>query len=141
MGHLRQISKIHLALRIFSFAVGMGLGNGLRENHSIYWTCGALPKTTSFRTASLSVQNYTNTLGTLIKKHRLIGLALVPPELGAVGYKRRCAGRDPLILVNQRDAATKEPLHLVAEPRPIAARTSAVILHTEGPHELGKRLP
>ena len=65
MGHLRQISKIHLALRIFSFAVGMGLGNGLRENHSIYWTCGALPKTTSFRTASLSVQNYTNTLGTL----------------------------------------------------------------------------
>ena len=45
------------------------------------------------------------------------GLRLVPPKLGAVGYKRTDAhGRTALVLVGQPDTGVKEPIHLVAEP-------------------------
>ena len=66
-----------------------------------------------------------------VKKHLFIGLALVPPKNGAVGHERRSASVHLCILVDQLDAGIKEALHLIAEPGAIAARTSAVILHTE----------
>ena len=46
------------------------------------------------------------------------GVALVPPKLAPVGYQRTHAGFAALILVDQLDVSTEEPLHLVAQPRP-----------------------
>ena len=48
----------------------------------------------------------------------LVGVALVPPKLAPVGYQRTHAGFAALILVDQLDVSTEEPLHLVAQPRP-----------------------
>ena len=44
-----------------------------------------------------------------------------------------------LRLIYERDCGAKEPVHLVAEPRSITARATAVILHAQLAHELGKR--
>ena len=46
----------------------------------------------------------------------LVGLALVPPEFGAGGDQRTHACIPPLILIDQRDSAAKEPPHLIAQP-------------------------
>ena len=74
-----------------------------------------------------------------LPQHPLVCLALVPPEIGAVGYKRRSTSFAATVFVDQLNAGVKQPPHLVAEPSPVAPRTVAVILHPELSHELGER--
>ena len=50
-----------------------------------------------------------------IPKTRLVGLAFVPPELGAVGYRRTYGCFAVLIFVDQPNTGVEEPIHLVAE--------------------------
>ena len=71
----------------------------------------------------------------------LVGLALVPPELGTTGDHRTHAGIPSLILVDQRDGAAKEPPHLVAEPRPSASAAPAAGVQIQFTHELRERGP
>ena len=69
----------------------------------------------------------------------LVGLALVPPELGAVGHERTSTGGPSLIFVDQRDAATEQALHLIAEPGLLTPVTAAGAVDPERPHKLGER--
>ena len=49
-------------------------------------------------------------------------------------------GRAALVLfADQRHGATKEPRHLITEPRPLAVYAAAAILHAELSHELVQR--
>ena len=66
----------------------------------------------------------------------LIGLALVPPELVFVCYKRTDPRKASRFLVNHRHGATEQPLHLVAEA---GMHSAAVAVNIQGPHELGER--
>ena len=48
---------------------------------------------------------------------------------------------DAFLWIDQRHGATKEPSHLIPEPRPISSRAAAVTLHAEFVHELIQRPP
>ena len=63
----------------------------------------------------ISLKKSSPSLDFTLPQHRLVGLALVPPELRAVGDSELTACFALFILVVQADGATEEPLHLVAE--------------------------
>ena len=71
-----------------------------------------------------------------------IRLTVPPPELRPAGDRRIHGGRHARTLVEQRDRAAKEPLHLIAEPRPNTRYPTAIT--TQDPellHEFIERSP
>ena len=71
-----------------------------------------------------------------LPQSRLSGVFGIPPKVGEIREDRVGAGSAVGVFVDHRDAATKQPLHLIAEPRlcsPVGTSDAELT------HELGER--
>ena len=83
------------------------------------------------------VEKLLSQLNLALPQHRLVGLAVVPPELVFVCYKRTDPRKASRFLVNHRYGATKEALHLIADPGMHSAAVAVSCLQKEPPKAKG----
>ena len=86
----------------------------------------------------ISLKKFLTQLDLALPQRAIIGPRRIPPELPLFSDGRGNEFLTVLILVDHRNSATKETLHLILEPPPVASCAAAAGLHAQFTHELGE---